>query len=100
MPFNRKVTVLYANRALVESQQLIAVSISPLSLLPMPYPLCSPVHRRPAKYSAPRTKLIPLLVGAKYTKFDDFAEDFFSKYLLLSHGVRFGAEEKRRKKQH
>jgi len=39
-------------------------------------------------------------LGAKYTKFDDFAEDFFSKYLLLSHGVRFGAEEKRRKKQH
>ncbi|KAH7321546.1 flavin-containing amine oxidasedehydrogenase-like protein [Rhexocercosporidium sp. MPI-PUGE-AT-0058] len=39
-------------------------------------------------------------LGAKYTKFDDFAEDFFSKYLLLSHGMRFGKEEKRRKKQH
>ncbi|KAH7393196.1 flavin-containing amine oxidasedehydrogenase-like protein [Cadophora sp. MPI-SDFR-AT-0126] len=39
-------------------------------------------------------------LGAKYTKFDDFAEDFFSKYLLLSHGIRFGKEEKRRKKLH
>jgi hypothetical protein len=40
-------------------------------------------------------------LGAEYEKFDDFAEDFFSKYLLLSHGVRYGAEEKRRKrKQH
>lgn len=36
-------------------------------------------------------------LGADYAKFDDFAEDFFSKYLLLSHGTRFGAEEKRRK---
>jgi hypothetical protein len=31
-------------------------------------------------------------LGAEYVKFDDFAEDFFSKYLLLSHGVRYGAE--------
>ncbi|CAL3965959.1 hypothetical protein PZA11_002770 [Diplocarpon coronariae] len=38
-------------------------------------------------------------LGANYVKFDDFAEDFFSKYLLLSHGVRYGKEEKRRKKQ-
>ncbi|KAL2067955.1 hypothetical protein VTL71DRAFT_16053 [Oculimacula yallundae] len=38
-------------------------------------------------------------LGAKYTKFDDFAEDFFSKYLLLSHGMRYGKEESRRKKQ-
>lgn len=37
-------------------------------------------------------------LGADYVKFDDFAEDFFSKYLLLSHGVRFGKEEKRRQK--
>lgn len=26
-------------------------------------------------------------LGAEYVKFDDFAEDFFKKYLLLSHGV-------------
>ncbi|KAG9239402.1 flavin-containing amine oxidasedehydrogenase-like protein [Amylocarpus encephaloides] len=39
-------------------------------------------------------------LGADYVKFDDFAENFFSKYLLLSHGVRFGAEEKRRKQKH
>jgi hypothetical protein len=35
-------------------------------------------------------------LGADYVKFDDFAEDFFSKYLLVSHGVRYGAEQKRR----
>ncbi|KAL9112687.1 MAG: hypothetical protein Q9227_002990 [Pyrenula ochraceoflavens] len=28
-------------------------------------------------------------LGAEYVKFDDFAEDFFAKYLLLSHGVRY-----------
>jgi hypothetical protein len=38
-------------------------------------------------------------VGANYVKFDDFAEDFFSKYLLLSHGMRYSKEERRRKKQ-
>ena len=38
-------------------------------------------------------------LGAEYVKFDNFAEDFFSKYLLLSHGVRYGAEERRRKKK-
>jgi len=32
-------------------------------------------------------------LGAEYDKFDNFSEDFFSKYLLLSHGVRYGAEE-------
>ncbi|TVY55958.1 hypothetical protein LCER1_G002219 [Lachnellula cervina] len=37
-------------------------------------------------------------LGAEYVKFDDFAEDFFSKYLLVSHGVRYGAEEKRKQK--
>ena len=26
-------------------------------------------------------------LGADYEKFDDFAEDFFKEYLLLSHGV-------------
>ncbi|TVY39669.1 hypothetical protein LSUB1_G003575 [Lachnellula subtilissima] len=35
-------------------------------------------------------------LGAEYVKFDDFAEDFFSKYLLVSHGVRYGAEEKKK----
>jgi hypothetical protein len=38
-------------------------------------------------------------LGADYVKFDDFAEDFFSKYLLLSHGVRYGREQKRRKQK-
>ncbi|KAI9049475.1 hypothetical protein LZ554_006506 [Drepanopeziza brunnea f. sp. 'monogermtubi'] len=38
-------------------------------------------------------------LGANYVKFDDFAEDFFSKYLLLSHGMRYSKEERRRKKQ-
>ena len=28
-------------------------------------------------------------LGAEYEKFDDFAEDFFRKYLLLSHGVLY-----------
>lgn len=28
-------------------------------------------------------------LGADYEKFDDFAEDFFKKYLLISHGVRY-----------
>ncbi len=36
-------------------------------------------------------------LGADYIKFDDFAEDFFSKYLLVSHGMRYGSEQKRRK---
>jgi hypothetical protein len=35
-------------------------------------------------------------LGADYQKFDDFAQDFFSKYLLLSHGVIFSREEKKR----
>jgi len=35
-------------------------------------------------------------LGADYIKFDDFAEDFFSKYLMLSHGVFYGREEKKR----
>jgi hypothetical protein len=39
-------------------------------------------------------------LGAEYEKFDDFAEDFFSKYLLLSHGVRYGAERRKRKEKH
>ena len=38
-------------------------------------------------------------LGAEYVKFDDFAEEFFSKYLLLSHGVRYGAEISRRKQK-
>ena len=38
-------------------------------------------------------------LGADYIKFDDFAEDFFSKYLLLSHGIRYGGEQKRRKQK-
>lgn len=38
-------------------------------------------------------------LGASYVKFGDFAEDFFSKYLLVFHGVRYGAEQKRRKQK-
>lgn len=38
-------------------------------------------------------------LGAEYKKFDDFAEDFFSKYLFISHGLRYGAEEKKRKQK-
>jgi hypothetical protein len=37
-------------------------------------------------------------LGADYFRFDDFAEDLFSKYLFLSHGIRYGAEQKRRTK--
>jgi hypothetical protein len=36
-------------------------------------------------------------LGADYKKFDDFAENFFSKYLMLSHGVLYSREEKKRK---
>ena len=28
-------------------------------------------------------------LGAEYLPFDDFAEDFFKKYLLISHGVLY-----------
>lgn len=38
-------------------------------------------------------------LGADYVEFDEFAKEFFSKYLLLSHGVRYGGEEKKRKKK-
>ncbi len=34
-------------------------------------------------------------LGADYVKFDDFAETFFSNYLLLSHGVRYKPSKKR-----
>jgi hypothetical protein len=37
-------------------------------------------------------------LGVEYVKFDDFAEDFLSKYLLDSHGVRYGREEKESRK--
>ncbi|MCJ1462529.1 hypothetical protein MMC07_001131 [Pseudocyphellaria aurata] len=33
-------------------------------------------------------------LGADYDKFDDFAEDFFKKYLLISHGVRYKGGKK------
>ncbi|KAL4810688.1 hypothetical protein BDV18DRAFT_149893 [Aspergillus unguis] len=36
-------------------------------------------------------------LGASYERFDEFAEGVFSKYLLLSHGVRYkGPENKKR----
>jgi hypothetical protein len=28
-------------------------------------------------------------LGAEYDPFDDFAEDFFAKYLLVCHGTRY-----------
>ncbi|CAM1510316.1 Fc.00g006510.m01.CDS01 [Cosmosporella sp. VM-42] len=37
-------------------------------------------------------------LGADYIKIDEFAEDFFSKYLLLSHGMMYSREEKRRQR--
>ncbi|PTB66589.1 FAD/NAD(P)-binding domain-containing protein [Trichoderma citrinoviride] len=37
-------------------------------------------------------------LGAEYRKFDDFAQDFFVKYLLVSHGKLFSREEKKREK--
>ncbi|KAL7932011.1 hypothetical protein V8C35DRAFT_101065 [Trichoderma chlorosporum] len=37
-------------------------------------------------------------LGADYQKFDDFAQDFFVKYLLVSHGKLFSREEKKRRK--
>lgn len=33
-------------------------------------------------------------LGAEYVAFDDFAEDFLKKYLLLSHGTRYRAGRK------
>lgn len=36
-------------------------------------------------------------LGADYVKFDDFAEDLFKKYLLISHGVIYRGGKK---KQH
>jgi hypothetical protein len=35
-------------------------------------------------------------LGAEYIKFDDFASDFFAKYLLISHGIIFSWEERNR----
>jgi len=36
-------------------------------------------------------------LGAEYREFDGFATDFFAKYLMLSHGVWYSREEKRRR---
>ncbi|KAF4582906.1 FAD dependent oxidoreductase [Ophiocordyceps camponoti-floridani] len=36
-------------------------------------------------------------LGADYQHFDDFAQDFFAKYLLLSHGMIFSRQEKQRR---
>lgn len=38
-------------------------------------------------------------LGAEYIPFDDFATDFFSKYLFVSHGWIYSREEKRRKQK-
>lgn len=32
-------------------------------------------------------------LGATYDAFDKFAEDFFAKYLFLTHGVRYKPSE-------
>lgn len=37
-------------------------------------------------------------LGAEYREFDGFATDFFAKYLMLSHGVWYSREERRRRK--
>ena len=34
-------------------------------------------------------------LGADYEVFDDFAEDLFKKYLLISHGVRYKGGKKK-----
>ncbi|KAI9810982.1 MAG: hypothetical protein M1827_005713 [Pycnora praestabilis] len=34
-------------------------------------------------------------LGADYVKFDDFAEELFSKYMLISHGVRYKGGKKK-----
>ena len=34
-------------------------------------------------------------LGAEYEVFDDFAEDLFKKYLLISHGVRYKGGKKK-----
>ncbi|OAA71905.1 hypothetical protein LEL_09140 [Akanthomyces lecanii RCEF 1005] len=39
-------------------------------------------------------------MGADYDQFDNFATDFFSKYLLLSHGLVFSRQEKKRRSGH
>lgn len=36
-------------------------------------------------------------LGAEYKKFDDFAEELFSKYLLISHGIIYKRQEKKRR---
>lgn len=36
-------------------------------------------------------------LGADYSEFDDFATDFFGKYLLLSHGMVYQREQKKRR---
>lgn len=33
-------------------------------------------------------------LGATYDAFDEFVTDFFSKYLLLTHGVRYKGSTK------
>jgi len=33
-------------------------------------------------------------LGATYVPFDDFASDFFKKYLWISHGVRYKPAKK------
>jgi hypothetical protein len=33
-------------------------------------------------------------LGADYERFDDFAEGVFSKYLLVSHGMRYRGNKK------
>lgn len=38
-------------------------------------------------------------LNADYVKFDNFAEDFFSKYLLLSHGVTYRGEEREERRK-
>ncbi|KAG6042179.1 hypothetical protein E4U41_003925 [Claviceps citrina] len=35
-------------------------------------------------------------LGAEYSEFDDFATDFFAKYLLLSHGLIYKREQRER----
>lgn len=35
-------------------------------------------------------------LGAAYEPFDDFAEDFFGKYLLVCHGTRYKGDKSKK----
>ena len=38
-------------------------------------------------------------LGADYERFDDFAEEFFSKVLFITHGVRYKGQRQGNKRK-